>query len=218
MRKKQILSLVIFLIFGMGLRIYSVNARAVKPVYEYYSIGEWIPYDSAYLIDKTENTKGYYARVLNATFVTYKEYMEKYDLPLDTLLNVYSNVYDGNLTEEKIDEIYNIGMIDVTMEYHNDSSNDGHIALSESKIFAPNDNIYYTICESVLDLQEPKLAGEMGYFFQLIPNGESIILHVPYILPIYSNGYIGQETGNFPKHLTITLNPVRKFVEIPLKK
>lgn len=106
-------------------------------------------------------------------------------------------------------------MIDVQMEFRNDASTDGHIALSESKIFAPEDNVYYTICEPVLDLQEPKLAGGMGYFFTLKPNGEPITMNVPYILPIYSDGSIGKETGNYPKHLTITQEPVRKLVEIP---
>ena len=57
----------------------------------------------------------------------------------------------------------------------------------------------------------------MGYFFSLKPNGESVILNVTYALPIYSDGEFGKETGNFPKYLTITQNPVRKFVEIPVK-
>lgn len=215
MKKKYILAAAFLLILGMGVRIHFLNKNAPKPVYEYYSVGEWIDYDNAYLIDENENTKGYYARVVDAAFMTYKEYMEKYNFPLDTLINVYSDSLGENLTEEKINEIYNIGMIDVTMEYRNDSATDGHIALSESKIFAPKDNVCYQLCESVLDLQEPKLAGGMGYFFQLVPNGESITLHVPYILPIYSDGSIGQETGTFPKYLTLTLYPERKFVKIP---
>lgn len=211
MKKKIIGIFAVLLIIATGVRIYYVNASAKKPVYEYYSIGEWIDCDNAYLIDENEHTKGYHVRVVDAAFMTYKEYMEKYDFPLDTLVKFYGE----DLTDGEKNDIYKIGMIDVELEYRNDSSADGHIALSESKIFAPEDNVYYRICEPVLDLQEPKLAGGMGYFFQLVPNGESITLHVPYILPIYSDGYIGKETGNFPKHLTLTLNPVRKFVEIP---
>lgn len=216
--KKKIRWIAVFLMVScsiiVGVRIYYVNASAKKPGYEYYSIGEWVDYNGAGQIGINENTKGYYAKVVDATFMTYKEYMQKYDFPLDTLPNLYSETLKGL----EVNDIYNIGVIDVEMEFRNDSSTDGHIALSESKIFASTDNVYYTICEPVLDLQEPKLAGGMGYFFTLKPNGEAVTMNVPYILPIYSDGHIGQETGDFPKHLTITQVPIRKMVEIPFRR
>lgn len=213
MKKKVIVIVSIGPILGVGIRIYYINKTARKPVYEYYALDEWVDYNGSYQIGANENTKGYYARVLDATFMTYKEYVEKYGFSLDTLPNMYKD----SLSKEKVEDIYNLGMIDVQIEYRNDSSIDGHMALSESKIFALEDNIYYGICEPLLDLKIPELAGGMGYFFSLKPNGESVILNVPYALPIYSDGEFGKETGNFPKYLTITQNPVRKFVEIPVK-
>ena len=202
-----------FAVISIGLRIYNVNQKANKPIYEYYSIGEWLNYDGSYLLSARENTKGYSVRVLEATHMTYKEYAEKYDLPLDTLVNTYEN----SVSKENIDDIYNLSMIDVKLEFKNESSESGHIALSETKIFAESDNIFYQISEPLLDLQEPRLAGGKGYFFSLIPNGESIVLNVPYTLPVYSSGYIGQETGNFPKNLVLTQAPIHKCIEISLK-
>ena len=120
------------------------------------------------------------------------------------------------VSEENVGDIYNISIIDVKMELKNDSSEDGYIALSETKISAENDNISYKISKPLLDLQEPSLAEGMGYFFSLLPNGESIFLNVPYILPVCSSGYIGQETGNFPKNFVITRAPIQKCIEIPM--
>lgn len=77
-----------------GVRIYYVNASATKPIYEYYAIGEWVDYNGAGQIGTNENTKGYYAKVVDATFMTYKEYMQKYDFPLDTLPDIYGGTLE----------------------------------------------------------------------------------------------------------------------------
>lgn len=211
--KKVVVSVItIIVIVCVGIRIYYVNENAVKPVYESYSLGEWIEYDGSYLIESSENTKGYSARVLSATHMTYKEYMEKYNFPLDTLIEQC----DGVVNRENLEDIYNLGMFDVQIEFKNESAVDGYISLSETKIFAQKDNIHYGLADTLLELQEPRLAGRMGYFFSLNPNGESIILNVPYILPVYSDGYIGHETNNSPKWLVLTKSPIHKVVEIPL--
>ena len=68
----------------------------------------------------------------------------------------------------------------------------------------------------MLDLQEPIGASVMGYFFSLTPNGGSIIFNLPYILPVYNSGYIGQETGKFSKNLVLTQSTIRKFIELSL--
>lgn len=209
---KKIIWIIIttFVVISIGVRIYIVNQKADKPRYEYYSLGEWLDYDGSYLISSNENTKGYSVRVLSAYSMTYKEYMEKYNFPLDTLVKNYENV----VSKENIDAIYDLSIIDVKYEFKNDSSEEGYISLSETKIFAANDNIAYKISEPLLDLQEPSLAGGMGYFFSLIPNGESIIINVPYILPVYSSGYVGQKTDNFPKNLVLTQSPIHKCIEL----
>lgn len=213
MKKKIWKILLVLALMCIGIRIYFVNQRAAQPNYEYYTLGEWLEYDESYMLSANENTKGYSVRVLEASLMSYKEYMEKYNFPLDTLVKNYEHV----VLEEDIDDIYNLSIIDVKFEFKNDSSEDGYIALSETKIFAEGDNISYKISEPLLDLQEPSLAGGMGYFFSLLPNGESIILNVPYILPVYSSGYIGQETGKSPKSLILTQAPIYKCIEIPLE-
>lgn len=212
MKKKIWMIFIVLTLISIGIRIYFVNQRADKPRYEYYSLGEWLEYDGSYMLSANENTKGYSVRVLEASLMTYKEYMEKYNFPLDTLVKNYEHV----ISEGNIDDIYNINVIDVKLEFKNDSSEEGYIALSETKIFAENDNISYKISEPLLDLQEPSLAGGMGYFFSLLPNGESVILNVPYILPVYSSGYIGQETEKFPKNLVLTQSPIHKCIELPM--
>lgn len=70
------------------------------------------------------------------------------------------------------------------------------------------------INESILLEMYPVLETSGGLGFTLKPNGESVKINIPFMLPIYTNGAIGEEIGSWPKNLTLTRMPVKKCIAI----
>lgn len=200
MKKWMIILCMIGLGIGLGIRIKIVNENAPQEKYEFYEKMEWVEYEGAFQIDSIENTDGYSARVLDAEVVTYREYMEKYELPMDTLIDTYFYGRD-DIDKEKY---YNMPVIDLEIEYNNVLSENGYIDLVEPIIFSMNDNVAYRINQSILEVQIPEVVTMSGIGFTLHPTGKSVVLHLPYTLPIYSNGELAEETGNYPKYLALT--------------
>lgn len=198
MKKLMVLIISVVMCAGVGGRIYYVNSSAPQEKYEYYAMNEWVEYEGAFQGSITENTNGYSAKVLSAEYMTYEDYLVKHQLSLEDFAE-----------NEKPSS-----MIDVEMEFRNISSVDGVIALTELIAFASGDNTYYSVDSSILTEQNPELVGEMGMGFSLYPTGKVTTLHLPFALPVRSNGYRDQETGQIPKYLALTRTPVKKMIAL----
>ncbi len=207
MKKIVITSLVFLSLFGI--RIYYVNANVPQESVEIYQENEWVAYDGAYQFDAFENTEGYFVKVNRSELISLKEYLEKYDLNADSYFMFLQNYYEINK-----EVLLKQNVLDIELEFKNEYSEDGWVTLDELLVFGEGDNISYMINESILLEMYPILETNSGLGFILKPNGESAKLNIPFMLPIYTNGAIGEEMGSWPKNLTLTRMPVKKCIEI----
>lgn len=207
MKKIVITSLIFLALFGI--RIYYVNANVPQESVEVYRENEWVAYEGAYQFDAMENTDGYFVKVNRSELISLKEYLEIYDLNADSyfaLLQDYYEIDKEVLLEQNV--------LDIELEFKNQYSEEGWVTLDELLVFGDGDNISYMINESILLEMYPVLETSGGLGFTLKPNGESVELNIPFMLPIYTNGAIGEETGSWSKNLTLTRMPVKKCIAI----
>ena len=74
--------LVLCLVVG---RVVAVNATATRFQEMSYPQGEWVPLEGDFFYTSLENTDGYFVRVSSAEAMTYEEFLERFEKPLDYL-------------------------------------------------------------------------------------------------------------------------------------
>ena len=62
-----------------------MNATATRFQEMSYPQGEWVPWRGIFFYTSLENTDGYFVRVSSAEAMTYEEFLERFEKPLDYL-------------------------------------------------------------------------------------------------------------------------------------
>lgn len=87
MRKKRrriLWTAAVLLVVLVG-RILWVNLHAAAFPQNVFSLGQWVPLEGDFFYTSLENTDGYFVRVSSAEAMTYEEFLERFEKPLDYL-------------------------------------------------------------------------------------------------------------------------------------
>lgn len=87
MRKKRrriLWTAAVLLVVLVG-RILWVNLHAAAFPQKVFPLGQWVPLEGDFFYTSLENTDGYFVRVSSAEAMTYEEFLERFEKPLDYL-------------------------------------------------------------------------------------------------------------------------------------
>lgn len=207
--KKKILIVCIcaFLALGISIRIWYVNAYPdplfIPPKDEVYQMGEWVPLEGAFQFAATEETEGYFVKLEAIQFLKPEDYAKKYDIDIEK----FKMGIHGELPEY---------VADLTLNFRNEGGDNGHIEFIYYRLYSNYDMREFYPLADVNAALHPEMGDRLG--FKIRPGTESGPNHFCLISAV---GTTGTTTGNldfFPKHLQITITPVRKIIEIPYDK
>lgn len=192
MKKIIISTLSVLLAVLAGVRIWYVNATAPGFPVETYGTNQWVELDGCFFENITESTDGYAVRVLQAEFLSFDDYLDKYQLS--------ASLYKENPNPPA-------SIIDVELEYRNDDS-DGYFSLLDFTLKAPGDSTAHRVENTLVRLAVPALKDSQFLDFSIRP-GTTHTVSFPFYLPA---GY--EESGRRPLYLTVSNAPIEKRIEV----
>lgn len=184
----------------IGLRVYQVNAGALRIPTEHYQMGEWIDLSDTILDSKTSEFPGYSIKVDGAKVVSYNEYIEKHGI-------------DKQKVEPGLDEK---SVIDLEVEVKNVDNDKGGIPLMSLLLIPDRKNGYYIWNDDLWVQSEPNSKDMM--FLALKPNSE-YTTHLPYTRNIFDGAKGAFEKPIDDTHFSLVVAnvPTRKVIDVVLK-
>ena len=201
MRKKRrriLWTAAVLLVVLVG-RILWVNLHAAAFPQKVFSPGQWVPLEGDFFYTSLENTDGYFVRVSSAEAMTYEEFLERFEKPLDYL------------GEESRHDV-----IVLKVDFKNQDNTQGGVLIRDlnlvnsarSQSFNPSVN-YMAIANPDFDPYtegikiQPGTEASLFFVYDTVSRADKVT-------------YLEQQAGkeSLTMFLNVSLYPVRKMVEM----
>lgn len=200
-KKIAVSAVCLALALAAGLRIWAVNANAMRQQVEYYEAGVMVPLEDDFFYTETEHPEGYSVRVDGYEIKTYSDYIAGVGETED----FYASMGSGGPGSDNVPGY----VLDLQITIANENNTEGFIYLAQYGLQYENDLI---LPSSILWFAAQKnLDGKLS--FKLRENSE-MTFHVPYP----TNYSIERRLGNYledpPMYLVVSAYPVKKMIRV----
>ena len=183
-------------------RIAYVNATSLKRITAIHTVGDVVELDGSFTDTATENTKGYSVTVESAELLSYEDFMNRFDRPLDYL-----------------SENSRKSTVLLKLKYVNQGNETGGVSTSRLFLFNNSFSQYFAFDSDYFSIANPQIDRKVQGI--RIRPGTEYVIYYPYILEYgpelksYLDILQPHTTESF--YLQVSMYPVKNLIKVDVQ-